>query len=105
MEEWVPIRLERTGDRELVIEWSDGVHQRIAIRALRKACPCATCLEKAKAKQTVVESGQLPILPVADTMPLEITAMEPAGNYGYKIRFGDGHSSGIFSLEILRSLC
>jgi DUF971 family protein len=30
--------------------------------------------------------------------------MRPIGNYAYAIAFSDGHSSGIFSLELLRRL-
>jgi len=30
--------------------------------------------------------------------------MRPAGNYAYTIAFSDGHSSGIYSLELLRQL-
>lgn len=76
---------------QLVIEWSDGQCRRYAIADLRQACPCATCLSQA---------GEGPVLP-AD---LSILVMEPAGNYAYRIEFSDGHGTGIFPLELLRSL-
>jgi DUF971 family protein len=30
--------------------------------------------------------------------------MKPTGNYAYGIEFSDGHDTGIFTLELLRSL-
>ena len=30
--------------------------------------------------------------------------MKPMGNYAYGIAFNDGHSSGIYSLDLLRKL-
>ena len=104
MGDLIPVTLERGDEGELSIRWNDGVHQRISVRHLRDACPCASCLEKARARETSQRPGQLPVLAPADTMPLQIMAMEPAGRYGYTVRFSDGHSSGIYSLEILRAL-
>jgi DUF971 family protein len=46
----------------------------------------------------------LPVLSAAETRPLEITNMEPVGNYAYAIEFSDGHNTGIYTLELLRQL-
>ena len=99
-----PVELNRTEDRELVIRWSDGMEQTLPFRVVRSACQCAACMEKkmAKSKESV---GQLNILSAAETAPLNIESMSPVGNYAYNIQFSDGHSSGIFSFELLRSLC
>jgi DUF971 family protein len=45
----------------------------------------------------------LPTLTVAETKPLTISGMRPVGNYAYKIDFSDGHSSGLFTMELLRA--
>lgn len=34
-----------------------------------------------------------------------ITALEPVGNYAVKIRFSDGHDTGLYSWDWLRKLC
>ncbi len=104
MNEVVPVRLQKTDRRELLIEWSDGMEQRIPFRQLRDACQCATCREKAKGDDASQPRGVLPVLSAAEAQPLDIVAMQPAGNYGYSIQFSDGHGTGIFSLELLRSL-
>lgn len=36
---------------------------------------------------------------------VEITALEPVGNYAVKPTFSDGHDSGIYSWDLLYQLC
>ncbi len=98
-----PVSLERLGDAGLQIGWSDGLIQQLRARLLRDACPCATCREK-QAGREALPPGRLPVLSAAEIMPLRIEQMEPAGNYGYRIRFSDGHASGIFTFELLRAI-
>jgi DUF971 family protein len=94
--------LKRTSQRELEIRWSDDFEQRIPFRVLRDACQCARCMDgKNKPDQPV---GMLRILTAAETMPIEIASMKPVGNYAYNIEFSDGHSTGLFTFELLRSL-
>ena len=111
--EVVPVGLQKSDDRHLVIDWSDGQQQRISFRMLRDSCRCAHCTEKHKMYKPVEEvdapkpkptSMALPVLSAAEARPIEIESMAPAGNYGYKVAFSDGHSSGIYSFELLRSI-
>jgi DUF971 family protein len=89
-------------DGKLVIEWNDGQKREIAFGALREVCPCATCREK-RAKPPA-PSGGLNVLSMAEARPLAVLAMRPVGNYAYSIAFSDGHDTGIFTLELLRSM-
>ena len=98
-----PVSLDKT-ETQLRIVWSDGMEQVTRYRDLRDACQCATCMEKRKPDASPTPQGALPILSAADTMPLRIVAMQPAGNYAYNIQFSDGHTTGLFTLELLRSL-
>ena len=106
----VPVRLERTDDRCLVIQWSDEVEQTIPFRKLRDNCRCANCIDKRMEALNETPAGEkklsnvLPVLSMAETMPLDIVLMHPVGNYAYNIHFSDGHSAGIFTFELLRSL-
>lgn len=107
MSQATPIRLDKTAQRTLVIEWSDGVSQELSFRQMRNACPCATCGEKQQGQaeeEAARSSTELPILSAAETLPLEIVTMKPVGNYGYNIQFSDGHSTGIYTLDLLRSM-
>jgi len=98
--EAVPTALRREGDG-LRIDWADGASTFTAWRTLRKACPCASC----------TEDGKKPSDPFRVLTPQEVaagapapTAMRPVGRYAYKIEWNDGHDTGIYSLELLRSL-
>lgn len=46
--------------------------------------------------QEVLQVGKLHV---------NITGVEPVGNYALKLIFDDGHDSGIFTWEYLRELC
>ena len=39
-----------------------------------------------------------------DLPPVAIVQVHPVGNYAYNIHFDDGHSTGIFPLELLLEL-
>lgn len=99
----LPVELKRTPARELWIRWDDGQEQRIPFFQLRKACPCATCREKAAAEPARPPT-LLPVISAAEAQPIQLVSMQPVGNYGYNIAFSDGHDSGIFTFEYLRGL-
>lgn len=102
----LPVRLSKNDQRELEILWNDDFLQRIPVRLLRAACPCATCREKASSESSKPEAASLslPVISAAEARPLEILSMKPVGHYAYQIRFSDGHSSGLFTLELLREI-
>ena len=97
-----PTKLERDGERHLLITWSDGERRRYSCRELRDGCPCATCREKRNAPPA--SPLQLTVLTEAQMRPLVIEGMKPVGNYAYSIAFSDGHDTGIFTFELLREL-
>jgi DUF971 family protein len=99
-----PTRLEIRDGNRLRIEWSDGQKREIAFGELRTACPCATCREQRNKPPEPAGLGGLPVLSMAEARPLAVLGMRPVGNYAYSIAFSDGHDTGIFTLELLRSL-
>lgn len=96
-----PTSLKIDERNRLVIDWSDGQRRRYGVRALRDACPCATCREK---RSQPPDPMQLPTLTLAEAQPLRILGMQPLGNYAYNISFSDGHDTGIYTFELLREL-
>ena len=86
-----PERIERLGETALKIRWADGHESLYAWTLLRAECPCAACREQG-----------LPMAVDQAVKPLEI---KPVGRYALTIRWSDGHATGIFSYETLRSLC
>lgn len=101
MSDPTPVSL-KTDETALFIEWSNGRSDRIPFGVLRDCCPCATCkVEREQKIKREPESNLLPVLSVAETQPLRLSAMQPTGNYAYSIHFTDGHNSGIYTLELL----
>ena len=95
--------MKKTESRSIEITWSDGTALDYPFGLLRSACPCATCREK-KRSEISKPKGRLQILSAEETVPLAVTQMRPVGNYAYNISFSDGHSSGLFTMELLREI-
>ena len=95
----LPVTLRRDGEERLVIEWTDGLKTSATWRQLRDACPCASCREE---RNTPPDPFR--ILKPQELLPLKPVRMVPVGRYAYRIVWSDGHDSGIFTLEFLRSL-
>ena len=103
-----PAGIQRDGDSAIEISWDDQTTTRWTAAQLRKACPCATCREKRRGEEDRQEDQGsskkpigLPVLSAAEAKPLRIESMRPVGTYAYNINFSDGHSSGIFQLNML----
>jgi DUF971 family protein len=94
-----PVKLSREGDDFLVIDWSDGRHDRLRWTDLRKSCPCATCNE-----ERLAPPDPFRILSPGELTPLKPVSIQPIGLYAYKIVWSDGHDAGLFTLEHLREL-
>ena len=99
----LPTALKLTENRSVEITWSDGETLNYPFGLLRNACPCATCREKKRADSSKPK-GLLQVLSAAETVPLAVTQMRPVGNYAYNINFSDGHSSGLFTMDLLREI-
>lgn len=88
------------------ITWADGHSSHFDFPFLRENCPCATCNDERAKKESAHPGPQLssPLLPMYKPKPRAQSASQ-VGNYAIQISFSDGHSSGIFSYEYLRTRC
>lgn len=96
----LPKSLKREGEG-LRIDWQDGVTTFITWRELRKQCPCATCNdERSKPANPfrVLSDREVAAGPPAPV------AMKAVGAYAYQVTWNDGHSTGIFTLQALRTI-
>ena len=90
-------RIEIEGGAQMLLVWRDGTEQRFSARELRAACPCASCREPAGAQRVAVF--------LRGPIEIEIGDAKLVGSYGINLRFRpDGHRTGIFSFDYLRSL-
>ncbi len=93
----VPYAITRR-DAGLEIEWdANGHHWLYPARALRLACPCAACVEEMTGR-ALLDPAAVP----ADVCP---TSVALVGAYGVKVRWSDGHDTGIYTFERLRAAC
>lgn len=100
-----PTRLDLKKDRGLTIEWADGTTSYYSIAYLRRMSPSA----EARALREEMERNPLTVLPSTPLQggapgPLTAEGAELVGNYALRIRFSDGHETGIYSWQYLREI-
>ena len=96
----MPLSLRREAPDRLVIEWNDGHRAVYSWKHLRDHCPCAGCREERDKPPDPFR-----ILKPNELVSLDAVSMPRVGRYAYKIVWSDGHDTGIYTLEHLRSLC
>jgi DUF971 family protein len=91
-----PRQIIEESDSELSITWSDEAETKYNAAHLRRACPCAGCInewtgEKILKAETVAED-------------LSFSSISIVGRYALNFHFSDGHDTGIYSFDYLRKL-
>jgi DUF971 family protein len=88
------------------ITWADGHASHYEFPYLRDACPCATCNDERDKKRDFAGSAPAPSAALPMFKPkMRAQAATAVGNYAIQITFNDGHATGIFSYDQLRSIC
>jgi ATP-binding protein involved in chromosome partitioning len=90
-----PTALGRKNDA-LVIWWNDGNCSEYDVRELRLCCPCASCVNEWTGEK-ILRPERVP----RNVHPLRLHSV---GRYAMGIQWSDGHSTGIYSYDYLRSL-
>lgn len=97
-----PLRLDLKKDKGLTVEWADGATSYYSIAYLRRMSPSA----EARALREEMQKNPLTVLPAgaAKSGPLVAESAELVGQYAIRIRFSDGHDTGIYSWDYLREI-
>lgn len=103
--QFTPLHLDLKKDRELVIEWQDGVRCVYSLSLLRSMCPCAQCKQVRAGSGNLLKKPTLTILPGNYAQPLSVLSAELVGNYALRLEWSDNHGSGIYSFQYLRDIC
>lgn len=91
-----PIKVQQESDRHLKITWNDGKEQILDTVALRRACPCAACIDEMTGKPILDPKS------VADSVRPKY--VKSVGQYAMNVSFTDGHGTGFYSFAKLREI-
>jgi DUF971 family protein len=92
-----PVNVTPFPNGELGILWEDGHESIYGGHALRCACGCASCVDEVTGRKMLRD----------DRVPATVRVLEihRVGRYAVSFVWSDGHETGIYSFETLRSLC
>jgi DUF971 family protein len=94
-----PLDIQHIGD-EIAVKWDDGAESFIPIRELRLHCPCAGCKGEVDIMGNLYKNPDKPLTERA----FQLVRIERVGGYAVQPVWADGHATGIYSFEYLRSL-
>jgi DUF971 family protein len=80
----------------VTITWEDGHVSRYGLEDLRANCLCAQC-------RGLREQGQPAWVQHSGAPALRIESAQEVGNWGLNLHWNDGHTTGIYTWEILRA--
>jgi DUF971 family protein len=92
-----PREIMQEGEAGLRITWADERVCHYLAAPLRRACPCAQCVNE--------WTGQRTLQPEAIADAVAIADVSVVGRYALNFRWSDGHETGIYSFHYLRELC
>lgn len=102
MPEPPPSAIDLKKDKGLTIQWHDGSASYYSIAYLRRMSPSADMRQL----RDEMQKNPLAVLPSgsAGNEPVIAKSAELVGNYAIRIRFSDGHQTGIYSWDYLRKI-
>ena len=92
-----PREIMQEGSAGLRITWADERVCYFQAATLRRACPCAQCVNE--------WTGQRTLKPETISEETEIRDLSIVGRYALNFKWSDGHETGIYSFRYLRDLC
>ncbi len=90
-----PLKIKVVDKKELYILWDDGKENTIDLKALRKQCPCATCLAESERQSKIY-------IPVFSENQITVKSINQVGKYAIQIAWNDGHNTGIYEYNFLK---
>lgn len=91
-----PRQIIEESDASVTVKWSDDSERLYTAPQLRRACPCAGCINEWTGEKILREDK------VADDVSFKHISI--VGRYALNFHFSDGHDTGIFSFDFLYKL-
>jgi DUF971 family protein len=91
-----PRQIIEENNSEISINWSDEAETKYNAADLRRACPCAGCINEWTGEKMLKAQN------IADD--LSFSSISIVGRYALNFHFSDGHETGIYSFDYLRKL-
>jgi DUF971 family protein len=91
-----PTQIVEESPAEISIKWSDDSETRFTAPQLRRACPCAGCINEWTGEK-MLDSTKIPD-------DITITSTSIVGRYALNFHFSDEHDTGIYSFKYLLGL-
>lgn len=95
----VPENIQPVGN-ELAIKWNDGVESYLPLEAMRRACPCAGC----QGEPDIDGQVDRPHVTYDPARSFRMRSYGFVGGYALQPTWEDGHSTGLYSFDLLRRL-
>ncbi len=92
-----PREIKQVDDSNLSILWADEHRCTYHAAELRRACPCAQCVNE--------WTGQRTLRPETISDATTIRNVSVVGRYALSFQWSDNHDTGIYSFRYLRELC
>ena len=100
------VKIHVTSGAGVDITWADGHSSHYDFPYLRDECPCATCNDERQKKAEFTSTGPASAAALPMFKPKATArAATSVGNYAIQITFNDGHATGIYSYDQLRTIC
>jgi DUF971 family protein len=100
------VKIHVTSGAGVDITWADGHASHYDFAYLRDRCPCATCNDEREKKREFASTGPASAAALPMFKPkAKAKAATAVGNYAIQITFTDGHATGIYSYDHLRTIC
>ncbi len=84
----------------LAIKWDDNTDSLLNYEKLRTLCPCAYCAGESDVFGNIYKGPDQKLSPDA----FRIVNIIKVGHYAIRISWGDNHSTGIYSYEMLKKI-
>ena len=84
----------------LLVIWTDGSETGFLLKNLRENCPCASCAGETDVLGNIYKGPTQEM----NKNSYRIMSINPVGYYGIRPIWTDGHNTGIYTFDLLKSL-